>query len=201
MFCASSLTIDNRYLELAAEVGVELAGRGHSLVSGGGSISSMGALARAVRAGGARTTGVIPRALADLEVADLDADELVVTDDMRQRKGVMDRMSDGFLALPGGIGTIEELLEVWTARSLGMHRKPVVVCDPWGDLSPLRDLVDGLVAAGFVRGAAADDVRWVTSAAEALDALESAWAAAPGAPEGHGDAALRARAAEALEAD
>ena len=87
-----------------------MARRGWTLVSGGGSVSCMGELARAARAGGTRTVGIVPRALVDLEVADHDADELVVTDDMRARKGEMERRSDAFLALPGGIGTLEELV-------------------------------------------------------------------------------------------
>src|SRR5213080_2586272 len=121
VFCASSDLIPQRYIELAAEVGAEIARRGHTLVTGGGSVSMMGAVARAARAGGARTIGVIPRDLVAREVADHDADELVVTDDMRQRKGVMDARADAFLALPGGIGTLEELLEVWVARTMGLH--------------------------------------------------------------------------------
>lgn len=87
VYCASSEHIDARYVDLAAEVGAELARRGHGLVSGGGTVSCMGAVARAARAGGARTIGVIPQALVDMEIADRDADELVVTRDMRERKG------------------------------------------------------------------------------------------------------------------
>src|SRR5437588_6637739 len=118
VFCASSERIDRRYLELAAAVGTELARRGYTLVTGGGRVSCMGAVARAARAGGARTVGVIPRALLRLEVADTDADDLVVTEDMRTRKGEMERRADGFLALPAGLGTLEEVLEIWVARSL-----------------------------------------------------------------------------------
>src|SRR3954469_18159228 len=124
VFCSSSERIASHYVELAADVGTELARRGHSLVSGGGRVSMMGAVARAARAGGARTVGVIPQALSELEVADDDADELLVTPGMRERKGLMDSRADAFLALPGGLGTLEELLEVWVARSLGLHDKP-----------------------------------------------------------------------------
>src|SRR4051795_11076956 len=118
VYCSSSTAIDSRYVDLAAEVGSELARRGHSLVSGGGDLSCMGAVARAARAGGARTVGVIPRALLASEVADDNADELLVTDDMRTRKQAMDDRADAFLALPGGLGTLEELLEIWVARTL-----------------------------------------------------------------------------------
>ncbi len=137
----------------------------------------MGAVARAARAAGGHTIGVIPQSLVDRELADEEADELVVTADMRARKGEMDRRSDAFLALPGGLGTLEELFEVWVAATLGMHRKPVVVLDPHGVYDGLRAQVDTLVTAGFVRPAARDAVVWTTSAQAALDAIERAWAA------------------------
>ena len=90
VYCASSTRIDEAYVSLAADVGTTLARRGHVLVSGGGDVSMMGAVARAARAGGAHTVGVIPRALLSFEVGDQDADELLVVDDMRTRKGLMD---------------------------------------------------------------------------------------------------------------
>jgi uncharacterized protein (TIGR00730 family) len=172
VFCASSTAIDGSYVDLAAEVGAALAARGHSLVSGGGRISAMGAVARAVRAGGGRTVGVIPRVLVDLEVADTESDELLVTDDMRARKGEMDRRADAFLTLPGGLGTLEELFEVWVAATLGLHDKPVVVLDPDGLYAPLRAQLDLLAARKFVRPEAYDAVTWTTTVGEALDAVE-----------------------------
>jgi uncharacterized protein (TIGR00730 family) len=178
VYCSSSTRIDQRYVDLAADVGTELARRGHTLVSGGGDLSCMGAVARAARAGGARTVGVIPSALLELEVGDQDADELLVVDDMRTRKGLMDQRSDAFLTLPGGLGTLEELLEVWVARFLGMHTKPVVALDPDGLFAPLREQVAVLVARGFVRPEAAEALRWTTSVAAALDAVESELATA-----------------------
>lgn len=169
VFCASSESIDPRYVDLAASVGTALAARGHTLVSGGGRVSMMGAVARAARAAGASTVGVIPQALVDLEVADVDADELLVVSGMRARKGLMDTRSDAFLVLPGGIGTLEELMEVWTSRSLSMHAKPVVVLDPWDDLAGLRTLVATLQDGGFVRAAAVEHLVWTTDVDEALD--------------------------------
>jgi uncharacterized protein (TIGR00730 family) len=180
VFCASSLTIEERYLTLAADVGAAIAARGWTLVSGAGSISMMGQVAHAARAAGGHTIGVIPEALVALEVADHLSDEFIVTRDMRQRKGIMDERSDAFLALPGGIGTLEELVEVWTARSLNMHHKPVVVLDPWGDYELLRDQVAAWTQRGFVRPEAADHVHWATDVAVALDEIESSWAATPG---------------------
>nr|MDT0664821.1 TIGR00730 family Rossman fold protein [Micromonospora sp. DSM 115978] len=163
---------------LAAEVGNEIARRGHGLVSGGGSVSCMGAVARATRDGGGYTVGVIPQALLDLEVSDPDADELIVTETMRERKGIMDARSDAFLTLPGGLGTLEELLEIWTARVLGMHDKPVVVLDPDGVFAHLRKQVDEMTERGFVRPAAHDALRWTSTIAEAFDELEKAVATA-----------------------
>lgn len=172
VYCSSSGRIDPSYIELAAAVGTELARRGHTLVSGGGSVSCMGAVARAARAGGARTVGVIPRVLVDLEVADHDADELVVTPDMRSRKAAMDDRSDAFLALPGGLGTLEELLEIWVSRTLALHGKPVVVLDPEGLYDPLRAQVDLLVERGFVRPGSRDAVHWVRDVGAAFDLVE-----------------------------
>ncbi len=172
VFCASSEQIPQRYIDLAADVGTELARRGHTLVSGGGSVSSMGAVARAARAGGARTVGVIPEGLLAWEVADEQADELVVTLDMRARKGEMDRRADAFLTLPGGIGTLEELLEIWVGRVLRMHDKPVVVLDPDGVFAPLRQQVDELIEVGFARPSVNDALAWATEVGEAFDLLE-----------------------------
>ena len=173
VYCASSTRIDPTYVDLAADVGAALAARGHSLVSGGGALSMMGAVARAARAGGAHTTGVIPQALLDVEVGDRDADELLVVDDMRARKGLMDDRSDAFLALAGGIGTLEELFEVWVARSLGLNVKPVVVLDTDGLYEPLRAQLALLTERGFVRGPAMSALQWASSVDEALDLVEA----------------------------
>ena len=173
VFCSSSERIDPAHLALARATGAEIARRGHDLVSGGGRVSMMGEVARAVRAGGRHTLGVIPRALVGLEVADTDADQLVVAADMRERKGRMDDAADAFLALPGGLGTLEELLEIWVARTLDMHTKPVVVLDPSGVFSALHDLVGALHRGGFVRASSAAAVTWATDVPEALDALEA----------------------------
>jgi uncharacterized protein (TIGR00730 family) len=172
VFCASSDDIPRHYVTLAAEVGAEMARRGHSLVTGGGSVSMMGAVARAVREGGGKTVGVIPRALLEREIADHDADELVVCDTMRERKAEMDRRSDAFITLPGGIGTLEELLEVWTARTLSMHDKPVVICDPDDAYAPLRAQIDQLVERRFARPEINDALMWCTTAVEAVDLAE-----------------------------
>jgi uncharacterized protein (TIGR00730 family) len=173
VFCASSERIDPRFIELATEVGTQIGRRGFDLVSGGGSVSCMGAVARAVRASGGRTIGVIPQALLEMEVADRDADELVVTRDMRERKGEMERRSNAFLALPGGLGTLDEIFEIWVSRSLGMHEKPLVVLDPDGVFAMMRTQIDDLVLRGFARPAVRDAIYWTTEIAEAFDLLEA----------------------------
>jgi uncharacterized protein (TIGR00730 family) len=172
VFLASSQKIDNKYLTLAEEVGAELARRGHTLVSGGAKVSCMGAVARAARAGGGRTIGVIPQALVDIEVSDEESDELIVTTDMRERKGIMDARSDAFLVLPGGIGTLEELFEIWTSRTIGLHDKPLVLLDPWGVYAPLRTLVEGMHEQGFTRPDVFDAISWTTTVEEAFRHLE-----------------------------
>lgn len=143
-------------LDLAHRVGVAIAQRGWTLVSGGGNVSAMGAVAAGARAGGGRTVGVIPKALVHRELADIEADELIVTDTMRERKQVMEDRSDAFLALPGGIGTLEELFETWTAGYLGMHDSPVVLLDPDGHYGGLLRWLDSLVPTGYVAQAALD---------------------------------------------
>jgi uncharacterized protein (TIGR00730 family) len=190
VFCSSSGKIDRRYVDLAAEAGAELARRGHSLVSGGAQVSCMGAVARAARAGGARTVGVIPEGLVSVEISDEDNDELIVTADMRARKGEMDRRSDAFLVLPGGIGTLEELFEVWTARVLAMHDKPVVILDPTGVYEPLRELMTGLTDQGFARPKIWDAVGWTDSVPEAFDLLERTQPRIEFSPEDYAEAEL-----------
>jgi hypothetical protein len=114
---------------------------------------------------------VIPSHLVPYEVADTDADELIVVETMRERKRVMDERSDAVLALPGGIGTLEELFEMWTSASLGMHAKPVAVLDPDGFFVPLWDYLIALRDKGFVRQQALDTLHRVTTLDEAFAVL------------------------------
>ncbi len=170
VYCGSATGIPEHYLRLAAEVGAGIAARGWQLVSGGGNVSMMGSLASAARELGGRTVGVIPRSLVDREVADKDADELLITDTMRERKALMDVHADAFLALPGGIGTCEELFEAWTSRALGMHAKPVVLLDPDGHYAGLLDWVGGLHERGFLSTAGLSSVVVTTDVDNALQA-------------------------------
>jgi uncharacterized protein (TIGR00730 family) len=169
VYCASGPT-HPELLALAAELGEAIADRGWTLVWGGGNVSAMGALATAARARGAWTVGVIPKMLVRREVADTDADELIVTDTMRERKQIMEDRADAFIALPGGIGTLEELFEAWTGGYLGMHNKPVVMLDPAGHFDGLRAWLHGLVDTGYVSQAALDRLVVVDEVSAALAA-------------------------------
>lgn len=133
----------------------------------------MGAVATAARAGGAHTVGVIPRHLVHREVADIHADELLVTETMRERKQVMADRADAFLTLPGGIGTLEEFLEIWTSADLGMHDKPVVVLDPYGHYRGLFEWISGLQIQGFVGKAALERMTVAVGVPDAFAALRT----------------------------
>jgi uncharacterized protein (TIGR00730 family) len=174
VYCASIELIPAHYPELAAAVGRAIAARGWELVSGGGRRSMMGAVAVAARTGGARTTGVIPHSMVEREWADHDADELLVVDTMRERKALREAHADAFLALPGGIGTCEELFEIWTSGYLGLHAKPVVLLDPDGHYAGLLEWVKGLAERGFVQQAALDRLVVVADVEAALDACGAA---------------------------
>ncbi|WP_348730151.1 TIGR00730 family Rossman fold protein [uncultured Mycolicibacterium sp.] len=149
VYCASSPT-HPELLDLAQQLGKAIADQGWTLVSGGGNVSAMGAVASAARSHGGYTVGVIPKALVHREVADTEADELVVTDTMRERKQVMEDRADAFISLPGGIGTLEEFFEAWTAAYLGMHSKPIVMLDPFGHYEGLLVWLRGLADTGYV---------------------------------------------------
>jgi uncharacterized protein (TIGR00730 family) len=174
VFCASSQRLDQRWLDLAHDLGVEIGRRGHELVSGGGCVGMMGAVADGARAGGARTYGVIPQSLVDLEVADTKADELVITDGMAARKTLLIDRADAFITLPGGLGTLDELFEVWTTAMLDLHRKPLLLLDADGFYGGLLDWLRGVTRQEFVRPAAMSMLLTSRNVYESLDLLEAA---------------------------
>jgi uncharacterized protein (TIGR00730 family) len=151
VFCGSSDGDRGRYLELARGMGRALAERGLELVYGGGRLGLMGALADAALDAGARVTGVIPRALVARERAHERATELHEVGSMHERKALMAELSDGFAALPGGMGTLEELAEALTWAQLGLHGKPCGVVDADGFFGPLIAFLDRSTAEGFIR--------------------------------------------------
>lgn len=176
VFCGSATEVDADFLDLAGEVGETLAKRGHTVVSGGGKVGMMGALTGAARAAGGRTVGVIPDVLYGLEVGDTDSDELIVTGGMGERKSLMVAKSDAFLALPGGIGTMDELFEVWTTAVLGLHRKPLALLSPDHFYEGLLSYVDMLTRRRFLSPEAEDRLRVVHTVPDAVEYLESALA-------------------------
>ena len=151
VFCGSSDAVDPKYFAAAVELGERIARRGWRLIYGGGSVGLMGALARAVLDGGGLVTGVIPRALLDLGVGETKVSELVVTDGLRDRKAIMDERGDAFVALPGGLGTMEEVLEALTLKQLGYHRKAVAVLDLDGFFDPLWTQFQRGIDEGFIK--------------------------------------------------
>lgn len=150
VFCGSSAGEHPRYLEVASETGALLAEEGIGLVYGGSRVGVMGRLADATLSAGGEVVGVIPRPLVDREVAHHGLTELRVVDSMHERKAAMAELADAFVALPGGLGTLEEFLEVLTWSQLGLHRKPCGVLDVGGYFRPLAALLDHMVREGFL---------------------------------------------------
>jgi len=158
VYCGSSSGGHPEYVEQAEAFGAELARRGITLVYGGGKVGLMGTVADAVLAGGGKVVGVIPRQLVDLEVAHTGLTELVVVDTMHQRKTRMYELSDAFVALPGGFGTMDEMFEMLTWAQLGLHRYPCAFLDVRGYYGQLKAMMDHMVGERFVRPEQRDDV-------------------------------------------
>ncbi|MDH2444225.1 TIGR00730 family Rossman fold protein [Amnibacterium sp. CER49] len=178
VFCGSSPGLDEVYLDAARAVGRSLAGRGITVVYGGGGVGLMGAVASAAVDAGGRVIGVIPEALVDREAASPELAELHVVQTMHERKAMMADLADAFVALPGGPGTLEEIAEQWTWAQIGVHRKPCGFLDVAGYWSPLEAMVARMVDQGFVRPHHAGLVTF----SDSLDALLEAFAQAPPAP-------------------
>ncbi len=142
VFCSSSDVIEPEYFGAATELGVAMAKAGHVLVYGGTNVGLMGALARSMHQHGGRVVGVIPGFIANRGLAYTPADELIVTRDLRERKARMEERADAFLALPGGFGTLEEMLEIITLKQLQQHLKPVVFLNTGGFYDPLIALFE-----------------------------------------------------------
>lgn len=150
VFCGASRGRDPRHAALAHAVGAGLAERGIGIVYGGGHRGLMGAIADAALAAGGEVVGVIPRGLIERELAHRGLTELRTVETLHERKAVMAELSDGFLALPGGLGTLEELAEVLSWAQLGLHRKPVGLLDPSGYWADLLAQLERAVVEGFL---------------------------------------------------
>lgn len=173
VYCGSSRGARPEYAELARQVGTLLARRGITLVYGAGNIGLMGIAADAALAAGGKVVGVIPRALVDKEVAHHGLSELIVVNDMHERKLTMATRADGFIALPGGIGTLEELFETWTWLQLGFHQKPIALLDASGYFTSLLAFLDTMVAEGFLIAAQRELLMTGTDPEEVLARMSS----------------------------
>ncbi len=151
VFCGSSVGNNPAYAEVATTLGTLLANRGIGLVYGGGNVGLMGVIADAALAAGGEVIGVIPRALADREVAHHGVTDLRVVDSMHTRKAMMADLSDAFLAMPGGVGTFEEFFEAITWTQLGLHRKACGLLNVAGFYTPLAVFIDQAVTDGFIK--------------------------------------------------
>ena len=171
VFCGSRFGTDPAYEAAAVEVGRTLAGRGITLVYGGGRVGLMGAVADAAVAAGGEVVGVIPRSLDEREVAHAGLTELHVVETMHERKAIMADRAEAFLALPGGMGTLEEITEQWTWTQLGIHAKRSAFYDVNGFWRPLSTLVDSMVETGFLTPEHAALVSFGTDLESLLDLL------------------------------
>ena len=152
VFSGSSPGVRAGYSEAASELGKRLAKAGIGLVYGGSSVGLMGVVANAALAAGGEVIGVIPQLLVDREVAHHGLSDLRITSSMHERKALMAELSDGFIALPGGIGTLEETFEIWTWAQLGHHSKPCALLNCEGYYNGLNSFLDTAVREGFLRG-------------------------------------------------
>ncbi len=171
VFCSSAPDIPKSSLDLAFAIGEAIGEQGWDLVWGGGKASMMGAVAKGARSKGAATIGVIPQSLIKLEFEDKDATQMHVVSDMRTRKAKIEDLSDAFIALPGGIGTLEEFFEIWVGSYLKFHSKPIAVCDPVGFYDPLRTALDHLAEHNFMKTGQAELVSWCKDIPSTLDAI------------------------------
>lgn len=171
VFCGSSAGNSPIYRAIATELGVELARRGHGLVFGGGHVGLMGAVADATLAAGGSAIGVIPEALQARELAHQGLRELHVTADMHTRKAMMAKLSDAFIALPGGLGTFEELFEVATWAQLELHHKPIGILNVNDYYQHLKLWLDHAAAEGFIKPEHHQLLNWSDSVVDLLDAL------------------------------
>jgi len=173
VFCGSNPGQDPVYAAGARAMGAEIARRGLTLVYGGGAVGLMGIVANAALDAGGEVHGVIPKALRDKEIGHIGLTRLEVVDTMHTRKARMAELSAGFIAMPGGIGTFEELFEIWTWGQLGIHAKPLALLNVAGFYDPLAVFLDRTVEEGFLKPNHRAMVMTDTEPATLLDRMES----------------------------
>ena len=180
VYCGSRSGADPRYAEAARALGAALGRGGHRLVYGGGHAGLMGEVADATLAAGGQVLGIIPKRLVSRELGHSGIQELRVVDTMHERKLQMAQAADAFVALPGGLGTLEELFETWTWQQLGYHARPIGLLDTAGYFAPLRAMAEHAVSAGFVDAPTIARLRVESDPQQLLDRLLEDAAASPG---------------------
>jgi len=178
VYCGSSMGADPLFADTARSLGDEMARRGIDLVYGGGHRGLMGVVADAVLAGGGKVFGVIPQALVDLEVAHTGLTELHTVTSMHERKAKMTELTDAFIAIPGGIGTLDELFEAWTWNALGYHSKPFCLLNVAGFWDKMIEFLDHVTVSGFMSPERRAQLLVAHSIAEAVEKLDEAEKAA-----------------------
>lgn len=178
VYCGSSIGSDPVFADAAVELAGVMAERGVDLVYGGGRLGLMGLMADSVLAAGGRVYGVIPNALVDLEVAHTGLTELYRVETLHERKAKMTDLADAFLALPGGIGTLDELFEAWSWNALGYHAKPLALLNVAGFWDGLDSFLDHVTASGFLSHARREQLLVADTPDEALKLLDEAAATA-----------------------
>jgi uncharacterized protein (TIGR00730 family) len=173
VYCSASNKIAPGYFQLATDLGTAIAQRGDTLVYGGSSAGLMGKLAQTAQENGGRVIGIIPQSLVDLELAYHNADELLITANMRERKANMEARADAFIALPGGVGTMEEIFEIMAARSLNLLQKPLVMLNFEHFYDPLIHLLEHMQNANFLRAGFETMVYFAPTVGDALNHIDA----------------------------
>ena len=174
VYCGSSMGTNPRFAEIARDLGTEMARRGIGLVYGGGRLGLMGVVADAVLQAGGEAYGVIPQALVDLEVAHTGLTELHLVPDMHTRKALMTDLTDAFVAIPGGVGTFDELFEAWSWNALGYHAKPFAILNVDGFWDSMIAFLDHVTVSGFMSPARRAQLLVADSIDDALEQLAAA---------------------------
>jgi uncharacterized protein (TIGR00730 family) len=151
VYCSSSKSLAPVYYDAGRELGRAIAAKGWKLVYGGNNIGLMGVVADAVRAGGGQVVGITPKLFCDKGLDDKACDELVITDGMRDRKAILEERGDAYIAMPGGLGTFEEIFEIIVGKQLGFHNKPIVLLNVNDYWSPLLELIDRAIEQKFIK--------------------------------------------------
>lgn len=173
VYGAASKTIDKKYIEAGEDLGRKIAFRGHSLVYGAGATGMMGAVSRGVEEKSGSVTGVVPEFFTNEEVLNVDCTKLIRTKTMRERKQIMEDLSDAFIVAPGGIGTFEEFLEILTLKQLNRHDKPIVLFNSYGFYNGMIAMLDEAIKGNFINEECKNLYPAFENADEILDYIEN----------------------------